>query len=151
MNREELTKADYELVALAIEESKKQVLQLNSEKLSPRVSAAIRLSNEEIIMAVNLLADVRGLSICAEATAVSKSSQEYPNEHIEVIVAVYNNSGQEPMVVSPCGSCREFITDYSVNSYIILREPNSEDLFKVRATELLPFKYAIYKENDKLI
>lgn len=150
MNREELSSADFELVAAAIAEAKKPVLQLKGKKDPALVAAALRLNDGKIITATNLIASVRRLSVCAEAVAIAKSA-EIPDNKIATIAAVYHSPGQEPMVVSPCGNCRELITDYSLHCFVILREPNTDKLFKVKASELLPFKYSLYKDNDKLI
>ena len=44
----------------------------------------------------------------------------------------------EIMVVSPCGRCRELLIDYGDMMVIV---QGTDHLHKVRASELLPYKY----------
>ena len=150
MNKEDLSPLDYDLVAAVISEAQKSVLHLDSEVRPPVVSAALRLADGEVITSVNLKADVGCLSICAEPTAIAQAIKQ-PDNEIEIIVSIYNPKDSEPLVISPCGSCREFITDYTKDAFVILREPKSDKLFKVRASELLPLKYVDYWEGDLLV
>lgn len=43
-------------------------------------------------------------------------------------------------VVSPCGMCRELISDYAPDCYVLI-EMNGE-LVKTKISELLPLKYS---------
>jgi cytidine deaminase len=150
MKKHPLTPADKALVAAAIEAAKKPVRQLWDEKAPPYVAAALKLDNGQVITAANLLADVGSLSLCAEPHAIAEAVRQ-PKRKIQTIVAVYHDPGLEPKVVSPCGRCREVITDYAQNAFVILRAPGKKTLFKVKATDLLPMKYGTYWHHRELI
>jgi cytidine deaminase len=150
MKREDISPADQALVAAAIAAVKTPVRQIGGAEIPAFVGAAVRLDDGNIVTSVNLIADVGGLSICAEPVAIAQAIR-LPGRHIEAVVAVYHVPGQEPRVVAPCGRCREAVTDYAPHSHVILRDPGKEALFKVRSTDLLPLKYAEYWQGDKLI
>ncbi|MDD9900266.1 MAG: cytidine deaminase [Alphaproteobacteria bacterium] len=140
MKRLSLTDQDKDLVAAAIKASKVAVRQLWDEKSHALVTAAVRLDNGDIITARNITADVGSLSQCAEPSAILEANLQ-TDRSITAIVAVYHDPGHEPKVIPPCGRCREFITDYARNAFVIIREPNTDDIFKVKADDLLPYKY----------
>ena len=150
MKKQDILPIDHELVAAAAEAVKKPVLQLSGDKAPALVGAALRLEGGKIITAVNLIADVGSLSVCAEPIAIAEAIK-YSDKKIEAIVAVYHEAGKEPRVISPCGRCREAIADYALGSFVILREPSTSVLFKVKAPELLPLRYAEYWHDGHLI
>lgn len=147
MEREPATTADHALVAAAVRAVQALVSQPLAAPAPPLVGAAVRLSDGSIETAVNLIADVGGLSICAEPIAIAQAARR-PDLTIEAIVAVHHAPGHAPRVVSPCGRCREAITDYAPHSYVILRAPTSQELFRVSASDLLPYKYAVYWNGE---
>jgi cytidine deaminase len=151
MKKEDISPDDRDLVAAAIKAAKTPVAQMSGEKKAPAlVASALRLSGGSIITSVNLLADVGSLSVCAEPIAIAEAIRQ-PDKRIETIVAVYHQAGQEPQVIPPCGRCREAITDYAEGCFVILRQPGDSGLFKVKAGELLPLKYAEYWRAGLLI
>lgn len=66
---------------------------------------------------------------------------------IETIVAVYYPASGIPKVIPPCGRCREIITDFSPAGFVILRDPGSDDIYKVRSVDLFPLKYGDYWQD----
>ena len=146
----DISAADNALVAAAVAAVKAPVQQIYGENAPALVGAAIRLNDGSIITSINLIADVGGLSVCAEPIAIAQAVRQ-PDKKIEAIVAVYYAKGNEPRVVPPCGRCREAVTDYARESYVILREPGKSVHFKVKAHDLLPLKYAEYWRDDQLI
>lgn len=150
MKKQKISAADKALVAAAVKAVKAPVRQLFGGKAPALVGAALRLNDGSIITSVNLIADVGGLSVCAEPVAIAEAVR-HPDKKIVAVVAVYYAAGQEPCVISPCGRCREAVTDYAPDSLVILREPGKKALFKVKALDLLPLKYAEYWRDDKLI
>ena len=151
MKKLKISPADKVLVAAAVKAVKTPVHQPCEGKKAPAcVGAAVRLSDGSIITSINLIADVGGLSVCAEPIAIAQAVR-HTDKKIEAVVAVYYVPGQEPCVVAPCGRCREAITDYAAGSSVILRTPGKATLFKVKAPDLLPLKYAEYWQGDKLI
>jgi cytidine deaminase len=150
MKKLPLVPHDKALVTAAIEAAKKPVLQLWREKAPALVAAALRLDNGQIITATNLIADVGSLSLCAEPIAIAEAARQ-TNRKIESIVAVYHLPGHEPKVVSPCGRCREIVTDYAPSAYVVLRDPGKKKHFKVKAGDLLPLKYGSYWNHKELL
>lgn len=150
MKKIELTAADRSLVEIAITAVKQPIAQINQGRTPAQVGTALRLDDGQILTALNLIADVGSISMCAEPQAIAQANRQ-PERAIEVIVAVYHLPGQEPKVIPPCGRCREIITDFVANGYVILRDPGTEELYKTPAMDLLPLKYGDYWQGDHLI
>ncbi len=150
MKKEDISDADHDLIAAAVAAVKNPVQHPFGEKAPALVGAAVRLDDGSIVTSVNLIADVGGLSICAEPIAIAEAARR-TDKRITEIVAVYHVPGQEPQVVSPCGRCREAITDYAPECFVVLRTPGERNLFKVKATDILPLKYAEYWRDGKFI
>lgn len=149
MKKEPLAPEDLALVAAAVEAAMEPVLQIENVRAPALVSAALRLDNGEIITAQNLIADVGSISMCAEPQAVAQANRR-AGRTIETIVAVYHQKDHAPLVIPPCGRCREIITDFT-KGFVILRDPGTPDLYKVKAGDLLPYKYGDYWRGDDLI
>jgi len=152
MERFPLLPEDYDLVKAACEKVKKPVIHFSGAHRPAPVAAALRLDNGEIFTAVNLKADVASLSVCAEPMIIGEARQR-TDRKIDTIVAVYfqDKEGFEPRVIPPCGRCRELMTDFTKDGMVIMREPHSDVLFRVRARDLLPFKYADYWQEKVLL
>jgi cytidine deaminase len=95
------------------------------------VGAALRTKSGKIFSAVHLEAYVGRVAVCAEAIAIGMAAAEGDTE-IEAIVAV-DRQGQ---VVTPCGMCRELISDYAPSCKVIITEEG-----RATINELLPRKY----------
>jgi cytidine deaminase len=123
MEKQTLEAKDFEL----IEAAKRAVLgDFAHEWMHHTVGAALRMRSGAIITAVNLRTVV--VDVCAERVALGKA-MDTPNDKVETSVAVF----------SPCGVCREAVTDYAMDSHVILREPHTHIYFKVHAKDLLPY------------
>ena len=149
MNRQPLSAEDEKLVAAAVAAVTQPISQIEGVRPA-QVGAALRLDSGEIITSLNLIADVHSISMCAEPQAIAQANRQ-PQRKIEAIVAVYHLPGHAPRVISPCGRCREVITDFAGQGSVILRDPGSEALYKVPAGDLLPLKYRDYWQGDDLI
>jgi len=104
------------------------------------VGAALRLRSGVVVTGVHLDANVGRIAVCAEAVALGRAVTEIGSSDIEAIVAVYHNSAGEIDVVSPCGMCREMISDYSPEAYVIV--PGDDGKCSRRPIlSLLPGKY----------
>ena len=95
------------------------------------VGAALRTKSGKIFSAVHLEAHVGRVAVCAEAIAIGMAAAEGDTE-IETIVAV----DRQGKVVSPCGMCRELISDYASSCRVIVTEEEITTIY-----ELLPRKY----------
>lgn len=107
------------------------------------VGAAVRTRDGRIFTGVNLDAYLGRMAVCAEAIALGKVITDIGEIAIETIVAVRHpkpsETDQSIAVVSPCGSCRELISDYDPKARVIV--PNGSGHAVVGIADLLPNKY----------
>jgi len=132
-----LTSADAELV-----EAARAVLLRHYRPFWHTVGAALRSRDGRIWTGVHLGATVGRLSICAEAIALGRAVMDGDGT-IECAVAVRHpkpeEAVQEIAVVSPCGACRENLTDYDAAALVIINTAGG--LQKVPLGMLLPLPY----------
>ncbi len=124
-----------------METSDRELLDLARKTIEQRykenyhqIGAALRTKSGKVFAAVHLEATVGRIAVCAEAIALGMAAAVGDTE-IETIVAV-DAAGQ---VVSPCGMCRELISDYSPSARVIV--PAGGEAEVVPVAELLPNKY----------
>lgn len=126
---ESLTPRDEELVA-----ESRQIIRQRYRKDWHVVGSALRTSSGRVFSSVHLEAYVGRMAICAEAIALGMAVKEGDSD-IETVVAV-SSSGQ---IVTPCGMCRELISDYSPVARVIV--PGNGGAEVVGVMDLLPGKY----------
>lgn len=105
------------------------------------VGAAIRTVDGSVYSGVNVDTNIGRAAVCAEPVAVGAAVVDGAEE-FETVVALRHPRPDEdgaPFVVSPCGVCRELLTDYGLDTWVIV--PGENGPVKVRAAELLPNKY----------
>lgn len=105
------------------------------------VGCALRTRSGRIYLGVHLECHVGRVSVCAEAVAIGRAATDGEGGAIEAIVAVRQASATDeaPGVVSPCGMCREMISDYAPAAIVLLASDDGPR--RVPITELLPEKY----------
>ncbi|MGE7603393.1 cytidine deaminase [Peribacillus sp. NPDC097675] len=132
-----LQESDYTLIEAASE----RIKQLYEED-KHHVGAALKTKSGKIVAAVHIEAYVGRITVCAEAIAIGKAISDGEKE-FDTIVAVKHpysdETNRELKVVSPCGMCRELISDYAEDCFVII-EFDGETV-KTRISELLPLKY----------
>ncbi|MHC4600591.1 MAG: cytidine deaminase [Planctomycetota bacterium] len=126
---------------MLIEEDDRELIEEAREIIRKRyrkdwhgVGAALRTKSGKRFSAVCIEAYVGRISVCAEAIAIGMGAAEGDTE-IDTIVAV-NWKGE---VVSPCGMCREMISDYAPEAKVIVPGGEVENLVPVG--DLLPNKF----------
>jgi cytidine deaminase len=131
-----LDESDEELL-----EAARAVLKARFEPGRHAVGSALRTRSGRIHVGVNLECYVTRISVCAEAVAIGHAVVQGEGEEIETVVAVRQASPDDPAprVVSPCGMCREMISDYAPSARIIV--PDGGGAEAVPVTSLLPNKY----------
>ncbi len=133
----ELTSDDHALIDVA-----RTVLLRHYRPFWHTVAAAIRSRDGRVWTGIHLGATVGRLSICAEAIAIGRAVMDGDGT-IDCVVALRHpkpdEAVQEVAVVSPCGACRENITDYDPAALVIVRGPTGLHKLPVRA--LLPLPY----------
>ena len=115
-------------------EKARSIIRKRKKDFFHQIGAALRTRSGKKFAAVHLEANVGRIAVCAEAVAIGMAASEGDTE-IETIVAVDANG----KVVSPCGMCRELISDYSPSAQVIISGAVGER--KVPIDELLPNKY----------
>ena len=128
-----LDKKDQQLI-----EAAKSIIVLRSKPEFHEVGAALRTRSGKIFSAVNIKANVGRVSVCAEAVAIGMAAAVGDTD-IERIVAVDHNG----RVVSPCGMCREMISDYAPEAEVIVSGDDGLEILKIG--ELLPHKFCKIK------
>jgi len=124
-----LDKKDQQLIEAAT-----SIIALRSKPEFHEVGAALRTRSGKIFSAVNIKANVGRVSVCAEAVAIGMAAADGDTD-IERIVAVDHNG----RVISPCGMCREMISDYAPQAEVIVSGDDGLEVLKIG--ELLPHKF----------
>jgi len=119
-------------------EAAQAIIALRSKPEAHEVGAALRTRSGKIFSAVNVKANVGRVSVCAEAVAIGIAAAAGDTD-IERIVAV----DQKGRVISPCGMCREMISDYAPQAEVIVSGGDGLEILKV--TDLLPHKFCKIK------
>ena len=77
------------------------------------VGATARLVNGEIVTGTNQENASYPAGICAERVLLSSASSQYPGIAIEAMAISYHNlKGRSDKPVSPCGICRQTLTEF---------------------------------------
>lgn len=137
MTSAELTDRDQALVAAAIE-----LIKARYKENRHHIAAAVRGASGRIYTGLHLDTYVGRASVCAEAVAMGQALGA-GEAALEAIVSVRHprprEQHSEPQVVSPCGICREMLTDFAAGAAVIL--PDGAGLRRVPVENLLPEKY----------
>ena len=95
------------------------------------VGAALLTESGRVYDGVNVENAAYPVTICAERVAVFKAVSE--GEHkFDTIAIVTDNGG------SPCGSCRQVLAEFGLETVILLADKNGELITETTLQELLP-------------
>jgi cytidine deaminase len=95
------------------------------------VSAALQTESGDIFHGVNVENASYPLSICAERTAVFKSVSQ-GHKTFKAIVVASDNGG------SPCGACRQVLSEFGLETQVILVNGTGEITLETTVGGLLP-------------
>jgi cytidine deaminase len=133
-----------------MEEEDKALIEIARDLISKRfredhhhIAAALRTTSGKVFTGVHVEAYIGRITVCGEAVAIGAAATGGDTQ-IDTIVAV-NELGA---IVSPCGMCRELISDYSNKAKVIIDREGQ--LIKVDISELLPDKYS-REENSNAV
>ncbi|MCK5078176.1 MAG: cytidine deaminase, partial [Calditrichia bacterium] len=117
---------DFQLVEVARDLIKKRFVEGRHH-----IASVLRTKSGEIYSGVHMEVYIGRITVCGEAVALG-SAATAGEPDIDTIVAV-DETGR---IVSPCGMCREMISDYSPDAKVIILINNKPA--KVSISELLP-------------
>ncbi|MDJ0958748.1 MAG: cytidine deaminase [Arenicellales bacterium] len=115
-------------------QSAREIIKSRFKENYHHAGAALRTKTGKEYSAVHLEANVGRIAVCAEAIAIGMAAVDGDSD-IEIIVAV-DRLGN---VISPCGMCRELISDYAPDAKVIVPSGQGEAIVPI--AELLPIKY----------
>lgn len=130
--RTELDATDLELIEHAKEARERLYIKGKHE-----VAAALRTASGEVFTGIHIEAAVGFADICGEIAAICHSVAHGCRD-IDTIVALTGDRPEEIQLMVPCGRCREMISDFNRNAWVIVGAVDQP--YKVRIAELLPLK-----------
>jgi cytidine deaminase len=102
------------------------------------VGAALLTENGEIFKGCNIENASYGGTICAERTALFKAVSE-GERNFTAIAIVGGAEGKNPEDYTyPCGICRQVMSEFCNENFVIISAINEEDFVDFRIEELLP-------------
>jgi cytidine deaminase len=128
---------DYSKLAEIAIEAKQKALPLYSNF---HVGAALLTEDEKVIIGCNIESSSYSLTICAERTAIFKAVSEGERKFKAIAIA-----SDHPDFISPCGACRQVISDLCGDIDIIMVN-HKKELKICKTSELLPLAFG----DDKL-
>jgi len=99
------------------------------------VGASLLTEDDKIYTGCNIESSSYSLTICAERTAIFKAISEGERRFKAIAVA-----GNTDEFISPCGACRQVISDLCGNIDIILINKDGKTK-ATKTSELLPFAF----------
>jgi cytidine deaminase len=99
------------------------------------VGAALLTNENKIYSGCNIESSSYSLTICAERNAIFKAISEGERKFKAIAVA-----GDTEDFISPCGACRQVISDLCGEIDVILVKRNGDYVVK-KTSELLPFAF----------
>ena len=123
---------DYKSLAEKAVEAKSKALPTYSNF---HVGAALLTDTDKVYTGCNIESSSYSLTICAERTAIFKAISEGERKFKAIAIA-----GDTKGFISPCGACRQVISDLCGNIDIILVDSKSNTKV-LKASELLPFAF----------
>lgn len=132
-SRAELGEEDFEL----IEAAKETADRLRVDDIHT-VAAALRTKDKKVFTGIHTNASCGFADVCGEVAALCHAiAHGYRN--FEAIVAVWGDGRGSYELLSPCGRCRQLISDFGNDIWVIVG--SLEHPYKVTVADLLPLKY----------
>jgi cytidine deaminase len=123
---------DYKHLAESAIKAKQNALPIYSNFF---VGASVLTSKDKVYTGCNIESSSYSLTICAERNAIFKAISEGEREFKAIAVA-----GATEDYISPCGACRQVISDLCGEIDVILVNGNGDYIVK-KTSELLPFAF----------
>jgi len=129
----ELSKEDLEL----IEAAKEAAVRLHVDDVH-EVAAALRTKDKKVFTGIHIEASVGFADVCGEVAAIC-TAVSHGYRDFDAIVAIWGDGKGTYELLSPCGRCREVISDFNKDTWVIVG--SLEHPYKVKVSDLLPLKY----------
>lgn len=110
------------------------------------VGSSVLLENGKIIAGNNQENVAYPSGLCAERVAIFYASSEFPNVKIKAIaITAISKKFEIKDVISPCGSCRQVISEYeekqNENIRVLLHQANDTVIILNSISDLLPLMF----------
>jgi len=102
------------------------------------VAASVLAKSGKIYTSINAGTYQPSIATCAEIIAIGMGNTAEKDFEIDTIVAMRDIP---PYPISPCGKCREYISDYGPKAKVIMPADNKKGWALVKITDLIPGKY----------
>lgn len=126
----------------ALLKAAKDLIQKRYQENRHHIAAAVRSESGAVYTGLHLDTYVGRASVCAEAVALG-AALSAGEKSIAAIVSVRHprprEETKEIKIVSPCGICREMLSDFAPQARILVSENGA--IQSVRPADLLPNKY----------
>lgn len=96
-----------------------------------KVGAAVLTTSGRIYDGVNVESAAYPTSMCAERVAIFKAVSEGERQFVAIAVATKNGG-------APCGGCRQVISEFGLETLVIIADGNGNVVQEVPISELLP-------------
>ena len=107
-----------------------------------KVGAALLTKNDKVYTGCNVECSSYGNTICAEKTALVKAVSNGAKEFSKI--AIVGGPNDELVYCPPCGSCRQFLSDFGdIKVLLGYKEDNKIKCKKFKLTELLPESFKL--------
>lgn len=138
----ELPAPDQELVKVAFDAAKKAYAPYSGFT----VGVALRLHNNVVVSGNNQENAAYPSGLCAERVAMFYASSQYPDQAIETIAVVARADGIDlPEPATPCGSCRQVMSEYEqlhkTNLRVIMATESGKTILVEGMENLLPLAF----------
>ncbi len=132
--------------AALLEEARKTTANAYAPYSKFLVSAVAALEGGQKVVGTNQENASYPVGICAERVLLSTLASQYPGQAIDTIAISYNNTqGKSGHPISPCGICRQSLSEYEerINHpiRIILSGLSGEVFIIKQAKDLLPLTF----------
>ena len=102
------------------------------------VAACVLSKSGKVYTAINAGTYQPSIATCAEIVAIGMGNTAEKDFEIDTIVAMRD---VPPYPISPCGKCREYISDYGPKAKVVMPADNKKGWELVKIADLLPGKY----------
>ncbi len=131
-SKTELSEEDHQL----IEAAKEAADRLHVDDVH-EVAAALRTRDKKVFTGIHIEANVGFADVCGEVAAIC-TAISYGYRDFEAIVAIWGDGKGTYKLLSPCGRCREIISDFNEDTWVIVG--SLDHPYKVSISDLLPLK-----------